>query len=129
MSKVDQVFNISNFLVCILMIVVIGYGFNDLGTTFSFLNLVILIYTCVFVLAYSIVCVASLRDMHPPEILDFMENKYVQLFLLVIINFLLIGIHLVGTIIGCINIFYAIVHTVHLKLKTKENVEETATSV
>ena len=57
-----------------------------------------------------------------------MESKYVQLFLLVIINFLLIGIHLVGTIIGCINIFYAQFIQL-LKIKNKENVEEITTSV
>lgn len=94
--------NVINLILSLLLVVPIVYGIIQLKKDFIFSDLIAIIYSTCFHIMILIVIYASLRELNPPEFLEFLENSYIQLLGFILISLLLIDTSIVGLIVGCI---------------------------
>ena len=100
--------NIINLILSLIMTLSAVFGIFQLKETFSFIDMIALIYGMVFQILMIIVTYAGIRQLNPPEFMEFLENGNVQLFGFLIINLLLIDTSFVGLIVSSVMILYSI---------------------
>ena len=100
--------NIINLILSLIMTLSAVFGIFQLKETFSFIDMIALIYGMVFQIFMIIVTYAGIRQLNPPEFMEFLENGNVQLFGFLVINLLLIDTSFVGLIVSSVMILYSI---------------------
>jgi len=94
--------NIINLLLNLSMILSIVFGIFELKESFSFIKMVAIAYAILYEILMFITIYAGFREMNIPEFMECLENGYVQLLGLVLINLLLMDTSLVGLIVGSV---------------------------
>ena len=84
------------------MILSIVFGIFELKESFSFIKMVAIAYAILYEILMFITIYAGFREMNIPEFMECLENGYVQLLGLVLINLLLMDTSLVGLIVGSV---------------------------
>mgnify|MGYP001395480065 CR=1 FL=1 len=100
--------NSINLIVNLLMVISVIFGVFELKNTFSFIDLIAIIYSILFQIMMFVVIYASFRELNCPEFMEFLENGYVQILGFIIINLLLMDTSFVGLVIGSIIIAYSL---------------------
>lgn len=100
--------NIINLILSLIMTLSAVFGIFQLRETFSFIDMIALIYGMVFQIFMIIVTYAGIRQLNPPEFMEFLENGNVQLIGFLVINLLLIDTSFVGLIVSSVMIVYSI---------------------
>lgn len=100
--------NIINLILTLIMTLSAVFGIFQLKETFSFIDMIAMIYGMVFQIFMIIVTYAGIRQLNPPEFMEFLENGNVQLFGFLVINLLLIDTSFVGLIVSSVMIAYSI---------------------
>ena len=100
--------NSINLIVNLLMVISVVFGVFELKDTFSFIDLIAVIYSILFQIMMFVVIYASFRELNCPEFMEFLENGYVQILGFIIINLLLMDTSFVGLVIGSIIIAYSL---------------------
>tara|TARA_Y100000992_G_C21038212_1_gene383694 strand:- start:70 stop:468 length:399 start_codon:yes stop_codon:yes gene_type:complete len=100
--------NLINLIINLLMIISVIFGVFELKNTFSFIDLIAIIYSILFQIMMFVVIYASFRELNCPEFMEFLENGYVQILGFIIINLLLMDTSFVGLVIGSIIIAYSL---------------------
>ena len=100
--------NSINLTVNLLMIISVVFGVFELKDTFSYIDLIAVIYSILFQVMMFVVIYASFRELNCPEFMEFLENGYVQILGFIIINLLLMDTSFVGLVIGSIIIAYSL---------------------
>ena len=111
--------NILNLFINSIMIISIVYAVLELKNIFLFIELVAVFYAILFEIMMLIILYAGIRQLNPPEFLEFLENGYVQLFGFIFINLLLMDICLVSLVVGSIIIFYSICMFLFISYQTR----------
>lgn len=99
--------NITNLIVNLLMTISIAFGILELNDTFSFIDMVAIIYAILYEIIMIVAIYAGIRQLNLPEFMEFLENGYVQLLGFILINLLLIDTSFIGLIIGSVVIAYS----------------------
>ena len=100
--------NIINLILSLIMTLSAVFGIFQLRETFSFIDMIAIIYGIVFQIFMIIVTYAGIRQLNPPEFMEFLENGNVQLIGFLVINLLLIDTSFVGLIVSSVMIVYSI---------------------
>ena len=100
--------NSINLIVNLLMVTSVVFGVFELKDTFSFIDLIAVIYSILFQIMMFVVIYASFRELNCPEFMEFLENGYVQILGFITINLLLMDTSFVGLVIGSIIIAYSL---------------------
>ena len=100
--------NITNLIVNLLMTISIAFGILELKDTFSFIDMVAIIYAILYEIMMIVAIYAGIRQLNLPEFMEFLENGYVQLLGFIFINLLLIDTSFIGLIIGSVVIAYSL---------------------
>ena len=100
--------NITNLIVNLLMTISIAFGILELKDTFSFIDMVAIIYAILYEIMMIVAIYAGIRQLNLPEFMEFLENGYVQLLGFILINLLLIDTSFIGLIIGSVVIAYSL---------------------
>ena len=100
--------NSINLIVNLLMVISVVFGVFELKDTFSFIDLIAVIYSILFQIMMFVVIYASFRELNCPEFMEFLENGYAQILGFITINLLLMDTSFVGLIIGSIIIAYSL---------------------
>tara|TARA_B100000886_G_scaffold135768_1_gene91609 strand:+ start:3432 stop:3800 length:369 start_codon:yes stop_codon:yes gene_type:complete len=100
--------NVTNLIVNLLMTISIAFGILELKDTFSFIDMVAIIYAILYEIMIIVAIYAGIRQLNLPEFMEFLENGYVQLLGFILINLLLIDTSFIGLIIGSVVIAYSL---------------------
>ena len=111
--------NITNLIVNLLMTISIAFGILELKDTFSFIDMVAIIYAILYEIMMIVAIYAGIRQLNLPEFMEFLENGYVQLLGFILINLLLIDTSFIGLIIGGIIIAYSLGVTLYLYFRNE----------
>ena len=106
--------NIVNLVLSLLMVVPIVYCIFKLKNDFIFSDFIAALYSTIFHFMMIIIIYTSIRQLSPPEWMEFLENTYVQLVGFILTNLLLIDTSLVGTIVGSIIIFLVLGESIYV---------------
>ena len=106
--------NIINLILSLIMTLSAVFGIFQLKETFSFIDMIALIYGMLFQIFMIIVTYAGIRQLNPPEFMEFLENGNVQLFGFLVINLLLIDTSFVGLIVSSVMILYSILAFIYV---------------
>ena len=111
--------NILNLIVNLLMTISIVFGIFELKETFSFIELVAIVYAILYEVMMLVITYAGIRELNPPEFMEFLENGYVQILGFILVNLLLMDICLVALIVGSIIIAYSIGLFIYIRYQTE----------
>ena len=111
--------NSINLTVNLLMIISVVFGVFELKDTFSFIDLIAVIYSILFQIMMFVVIYASFRELNCPEFMEFLENGYVQILGFITINLLLMDTSFVGLVIGSIIIAYSLGLLIYIQMIKK----------
>ena len=111
--------NVTNLIVNLLMTISISFGILELKDTFSFIDMVAILYAILYEIMMIVAIYAGIRELNLPEFMEFLENGYVQLLGFILINLLLIDTSFIGLIIGSIIIVYSLGVTVYLYFRNE----------
>lgn len=111
--------NVTNLIVNLLMTISISFGILELKDTFSFIDMVAILYAILYEIMMIVAIYAGIRELNLPEFMEFLENGYVQLLGFILINLLLIDTSFVGLIIGSVIIAYSLGVTLYLYFRNE----------
>ena len=111
--------NVTNLIVNILMTISIAFGILELKDTFSFIDMVAILYAILYEIMMIVAIYAGIRELNLPEFMEFLENGYVQLLGFILVNLLLIDTSFVGLIIGSVIIAYSLGVTLYLYFRNE----------
>ncbi len=101
------------------MTISIVFGIFELKETFSFIELVAIVYAILYEVMMLVITYAGIRELNPPEFMEFLENGYVQILGFILVNLLLMDICLVALIVGSIIIAYSIGLFIYIRYQTE----------
>lgn len=111
--------NVTNLIVNLLMTISIAFGILELKDTFSFIDMVAILYAILYEIMMIVAIYAGIRQLNLPEFMEFLENGYVQLLGFILVNLLLIDTSFVGLIIGSVIIAYSLGVTLYLHFRNE----------
>ena len=111
--------NITNLIINLLMTISIAFGILELKETFSFIDMIAIIYAILYEIMMIVAIYAGIRELNLPEFMEFLENGYVQLLGFILINLLLMDTSFVGLVIGSIIIAYSLGVTLYLYFRNE----------
>ncbi len=111
--------NVTNLIVNLLMTISIAFGILELKDTFSFIDMVAILYAILYEIMMIVAIYAGIRELNLPEFMEFLENGYVQLLGFILVNLLLIDTSFVGLIIGSVIIAYSLGVTLYLYFRNE----------